>query len=78
MKTKWLGLIGAVPLLVACNSDIKLSSRVLSHDQINTVMAISVIARDLSLVLIVLFAGLTGYYDSSHQLKYRSESQYHY
>jgi len=38
MKIKWLGLVGAVPLLVACNSDIELSSSVLSHDQINTII----------------------------------------
>lgn len=38
MKIKWLGLLGAVPLLVACNSDTELSSSVLSHDQINTII----------------------------------------
>ncbi|EGA67716.1 formylglycine-generating enzyme family protein [Vibrio brasiliensis] len=39
MKIKWLGLVGAVPLLMACNSDIELSSSVLSHDQINTIIS---------------------------------------
>ncbi|MEF1285983.1 SUMF1/EgtB/PvdO family nonheme iron enzyme, partial [Vibrio sp. M250220] len=39
MNYKWLGLLGAIPLLAACNSDIDISSNVLSQQQLNTIIS---------------------------------------
>ncbi|MGD8232750.1 formylglycine-generating enzyme family protein [Vibrio sp. TRT 1302] len=39
MNYKWLGLLSAIPLLAACNSDIDISSNVLSQQQLNTIIS---------------------------------------